>query len=541
MGIQYGNSVTILILSCYTNCRDEVLQLPVMKQKVLILVSAVLFLGGSIRGQCLDRDSLRNRIIYLSGPIKLPLKEKLAELFGYLQNMNACPYKNDSTHELLLRGIGAIYYDQSDFLNAAKYLRQSIDIITANAGKPAVNMKQLPTNYYYLSLFYNSLNNVTEELRSLDSCATIGRRLKLVNRAILIALYKRVEYFFDVGDYHRCISYAIMCETLSRDYAKNCPKHEFKTALEHISTSLAWHVRALLTLENYESAETLLADKVDEYKKAGLKNLGVIYGQLADVQMNKGNFKKALSFLNQELEYEHKAGYDFNYKQTLNRIGYDVYFRHFNDGDRALVFYRNALKQTNKDKSWDKADTVETLNILSNIAKVYVQKGAYDSAFRYFQLAFDQIQKGSNEITLLHGSTKDITTFKKMHYITSLVIDKGDAYRQQYISTKQTNALREAIRIYKAADQLLNRVKAGLSDLKSKLFWRSDSRRLYENAIEACYLRNNADDAFYFFEKSRAVLLNDQLNEQRWLGEEDIMKQTQIQKNTSSGKRIWHY
>ena len=37
-------------------------------------------------------------------------------------------------------------------------------------------------------------------------------------------------------------------------------------------------------------------------------------------------------------------------------------------------------------------------------------------------------------------------------------------------------------------------------------------------------------DAFYFFEKSRAVLLQDQLNEQHWSGESNILKQTQLEK-----------
>jgi CHAT domain-containing protein len=72
---------------------------------------------------------------------------------------------------------------------------------------------------------------------------------------------------------------------------------------------------------------------------------------------------------------------------------------------------------------------------------------------------------------------------------------------------------------------------------------------LYEHAIGACYLQENSADAFYFFEKSRAVLLNDQLNEQRWLGETDIMKQTQLNKKilqferelNSSDKSSPHY
>ena len=81
---------------------------------------------------------------------------------------------------------------------------------------------------------------------------------------------------------------------------------------------------------------------------------------------------------------------------------------------------------------------------------------------------------------------------------------------------------------------MLDRIKAEQSDMQSKLFWRIDSRRLYEHAIEACYAYGNLDDAFYFFEKSRAVLLNDQLNEQRWMGEEDILKQAQIKRKLSA-------
>jgi CHAT domain-containing protein len=119
---------------------------------------------------------------------------------------------------------------------------------------------------------------------------------------------------------------------------------------------------------------------------------------------------------------------------------------------------------------------------------------------------------------------------KKRGYLSSLLIDKGDAYQRHYIATGESNSIREAIRIYKIADQFLDRIKTVQYDLNSKLFWRSDSRRLYEHAIEACFVSENSDDAFYFFEKSRAVLLSDHLNEQRWLKEDDIRQQTQLRK-----------
>ncbi|HEX4849536.1 MAG TPA: CHAT domain-containing protein, partial [Puia sp.] len=63
-----------------------------------------------------------------------------------------------------------------------------------------------------------------------------------------------------------------------------------------------------------------------------------------------------------------------------------------------------------------------------------------------------------------------------------------------------------------------------------KLFWRSDTRDLYENAIEVCYLQGNMADAFYFFERSRAVLLNEQVKEQYGLSEKDILELMQVKK-----------
>lgn len=88
----------------------------------------------------------------------------------------------------------------------------------------------------------------------------------------------------------------------------------------------------------------------------------------------------------------------------------------------------------------------------------------------------------------------------------------------------------EAIRIYKLADQLLDRMRGMQSDPESKLFWRKNSRRLYEHAIAACYQLNDPATAFYFFEKSRAVLLNDQLAQQQWMKSGDILKQAQLKK-----------
>ena len=506
---------------------SDKLQLLSMEKKVFILISFGFFCTQSLSGQCPDKDSLWKKLVVFNNTSTLSSSEKLSFLMTYERDMEGCPYRFDSTHVSLLRSIGAIYYREADFLKAVKYYRQSIDILTQNANKPSINIKQLPGSYYWLSRFYDSLNMVGEKMKALDSCARIAIRLKSIDRASLWALYTRVEYFYDIGDYHRCIDYATMCESLGAEYAgieESVGKH-------YVSSSLAWHVNALIELKNYEAAENLLSNKAAEYRKSGADyNLGVIYEQLAQVEISRGNYNKALLHFNKALLFERKAGHDVNCRTILNNIGKDLYLKYFDNIDQAFSYYRKAHNYVNKDKSADISNAIESLSILNNIANVYVRKGVFDSAFKYFQLAFDQIRPGMSEQDLLYSSLDEFPMQKRIGYIATLLIDKGNACRQQYEATRHLDNLREAVRIYKLADQFLDRMKSDQSDLKSKLFWRSHSRRLYENAIQACYAYDNVSDAFYFFEKSRAVLLIDQLNAQHWLNEEDIGKQTQLKK-----------
>ena len=500
---------------------------------MLFLVSCAILFAEPFRGQCPPSGIMRNRIISLRDSLKPPPQEQLKELLGYVDGMKTCPYRNDSTHVFLLGRIGDLFFRQADYLNAVKYRQQAITIITVNAGKKSVNPKSLPGRYYYLSLAFDSLNNFTEKMKALDSCSTIAMRLKVVDRACLIALYRQVEYYFDIGEYSRCIDYAMKCEMLGQEYADiNVYATKEKYVGEtYALSSLGWHVNALLKLEKIKSAEELLMDKIDKYKKAGLINyLGLVYGQLAQLQEYKKNYDKAISYYQQSLKCYQADKDSFNCKQTLKDIGHNIYFKHFGNVNMALVYYREALKYSNGDIFSKTEDEFESLNIYDNIGNVFVQKGLYDSAFIYFQLAFDQIKPGVSEEDILHNTRQEMLQLKRNYYLTSLLINKGDAFRKQYNDKFQKNDIKKSVNIYKVTDQMLNRIKAEQIELESKLFWRRDSRRLYENAIEACFLDGNTTDAFYFFEKSRAVLLNDQLIEKRYLGEQDIMQQTQIKK-----------
>ena len=502
-----------------------------MHSKAFLSICIILLFPIILFGQCPDRPWLWNRLIFLRDSSTASSPEKLKELLRHEAGLQNCAYKSDSTHSLLLQRIGATYFFEADFLKAAQYMQRAIDIININAGKPFVNSKHNIRNYYSLGWIYDSLNNMAGKMKFMDSCIALSMRHNSSNIYLTSALLARVEYFFNLGDYHRCIDYATTSERYLNEYPWNGTESEYNSGITRGLKSFFWKVNALLILKEYDTAEKLLDSKIDECKKTGRKDyLTTIYSQLAEVYLHKKNAKKALLSYNLAFKYAEATRFDVGCKAILNNIGYNIYFKDLNEVDKALYYCKRAYNYFNRDEYEKENEAFESMNILGNIANIYVRKQLYDSAFYYFRLALLQIKAGADETSILNDSADEFAKQKKVHYLAELLIDKGDAFIHQYHTTKKAKCLNQAIAIYKITDRLLDRIKTHQSELQSKLFWRSSSRRLYEHAIAACYHQGNVTDAFYFFEKSRAVLLNDQLNQQRWMSEIDILKQTQLKK-----------
>src|SRR4030095_10718200 len=143
---------------------------------------------------------------------------------------------------------------------------------------------------------------VNEKWKAMDNCANVAEKIGIVDRANLYSLYSRTIYFIDIGDYYRCIDYATRCETLGRNYAKANSGPENKTGLEYMLASSLVKAQVLLVIGEYNAAEKILANKVDEYEKTGsIGYLGIIYEQLANLQMHKGDYLKVHQYLKNAL------------------------------------------------------------------------------------------------------------------------------------------------------------------------------------------------------------------------------------------------
>ncbi len=502
-----------------------------MRNKVFLSICFSVIFSLFIYGQCPAKEELWKRLIFLRDSSAASAKEKLTELLQFEANLEACSYKFDSIYGLLFQRIGASYFFETDYLKAAQYMKRAVDSTSANAGKPSVNMRHNIRNYYSLGWIYDSLNNIAGKMKCMDSCIAISLRYSSSDIYLIKSLLERVVYYFDVGDYYRCIDYATICERYSQEYAGKGNSAENQAGIDVAVKSLLWKVNALLILKDPDTAERLLANKISECKKNGQEiYLASIYSQLADVHLQNDDPQKALLNYKEAFKYARKTGYDLGCKVILNNIGYNVYFLQLNKVDLALDYCKKAIAYVNRDEQEKPSEIFESVNFFGNIANLYVRKQLYDSAFFYYRLALQQIMRDADETSLLQGPSDEFAKQRKMHYLTGLLIDKGDAFIDQYRTTKKADLLIEALKVYKVADKLMDRIKGEQRELPSKLFWRNSSRRLYENAIEASFLLSDNRTALYFFERGRAVLLNDQLNYRRWTAESDILRQTQLRK-----------
>lgn len=436
----------------------------------------------------------------------------------------------DSTSAFILRQIGVVHYKLGDYAKAADYFERSAAQLSANLGKPSVNPRHLVANYYWLALLYDSLNNVSARMAALESCISAAMRLHSVDQFSLSALYKRVEYFFDIGDYYKCLEYATMCESAGRSFALIDPANA-ETGEGFVSSSLTWHINSLLMIKDYQAVEKLLTQKLsDKGARNNVQNQGAILTQLAQLEQSRNNYDRALTYLQKALIVEKRNRNFANCKTILNNIGFDIYFTYKRNPDSALHFYRRALSLS-KPGLPDMLESIETLNVFTSMAIAFTQLRRFDSAFVYFQRAFDQLRPGADEATILSIPLDEFKRQKKIVYITALLLEKADALVQKFKQNGTTKDLERAIAAFRSADQLWDRIKREQPDLESKLLWRRDSRRLYEHAIEACYSGGKFADAFFFFEKSRAVLLHDQLNEQHFLGESEMNELKRVKRD----------
>lgn len=499
-----------------------------MRNNFLQMINAFRFLmnivllasSASVPAQCPSSDSFYRLITQVANAPSLSENERLGQLLKLNEKISKCPKTNDSAYSYLLRRIGVSYNIMGDYTHAIAYTKRAVDIIRANSKSPSIDIAQLPNCYYNLQMYYDSLNEHILQREAIDSCIAVDLRIGGNYYSTAVLINDKINDLFNKGDYILCLKWSELAEKI---LTENHPEN-----VDEIWKSIHHHVNALVFLGQYDKAEKFLVSRINSPRIALIPDsLGANYMQIGILNYYKKSYKSALHYFQKSAETNKKINYRIGYAQALNWMGF-IYTDKLYEYERGINVFKKALLF---------ADDIEAISILGFVANAYVRRNVFDSAAYYFQKAFDKIKPGITENELVEQAAAEAIKGKAVEYIARLVIDKGDALLTQYNVGKNAILLNKAIDVYKLADRLLTRIKTMQLESETKLFWRAHTKPLYESAIEASYLSGNVESGFYFFEKSRAVLLNDQLNEQRWISEKDIVLRSKIENEIRASEK----
>ena len=477
--------------------------------------------------QCIPRDSLWNRLTFLRNDASIPPSDQLTELKKYLAASENCSYRYDSLGAFLLQRIGAVYFKLSDLSQAEFYTRTAIRLIESKRGMPSINESHLVKYYYALIYIYDAQNNFYKKNRAEDSCISIALRTKTTDQYLLKTIYEHSKSLYESGDFNRCLQYALEGEII------NAKLLHGTDSLRYSYSFLLWQINALYFLNQPNQAEVLLLEKIPGYQKnTDISFYAGLLERLAAVKTQKKEYHEAVQYFKKSLDIDSKKKSFVNCAQILINMGYYLYFGQLHKYDSALICFNQALNYLSKTGVENSSEAseikIQKIAIYGNIANTYSAMNRFDSSELYFRNAYRQVDTSLHEKNLIEYFRKDPSQNFVATYILYTLIDQADALLRKYQVLRDPASLKKAAGLYRLSDQLQQMINSDQLETESRLFWRNNVKRLYEHAVETCYLLGKAEDAFIYFEKSRAALLIDNLNKQNTLGKEEIFKLAQV-------------
>lgn len=479
-------------------------------KKSLGLVGVLLLLGTVLLGQCPTISFFKDRFEAAYQSTTQTTDQRLMALLQLERQMQQCRYESDSVFTILLQKLGVLYYLKSDFRNAVAYTEKSIR--NAAAALPVFD-SSIVQSYNNLGYYYDSLHEEKKEYDVVDSCIAYAIKKNTGFSDACLALEKKTARLFGLGDYRLCDVSAQLGEGLVKRY------YHQNDSINLVNYFVTFQANALYFSYRIPLMEKLLKSReADFIKSHRADQLASIYSSLGRINRDRRDFNQAIVYFKKAYQANIANKYREGISEDLNTLGM-LYAKKFRLYDKGLDYCTRALAYADS--------PADSLIVLQNMANIHSLRGEYDIAQQFFQRAFNTLGIGTNEATRISFNLQD-KGFNIYQDILDLITDKGNAFHQQYLTTQDTGWLRAAIAVYRQGDRFLSDLKRALGlQFQSNLVWRMDAHNLYERAIEACWANHDEESAFYFFEKSRAVLLSDQIKTRRLLSNEDIANTTQ--------------
>ncbi|MEN0005701.1 MAG: CHAT domain-containing tetratricopeptide repeat protein, partial [Bacteroidota bacterium] len=363
----------------------------------------------------------------------------------------------------------------------------------------------LGQSYYNLAYFYEWNNQARQALEAFERAVQLGDGPK--NTFFFYAIIPLASRERDFGDYGRAIAHLELCLDFLATQVEDPNEDPYRFGITYLNLGSVYNV--LGTKKDIEQSLIYL-----KQAQAFLEQLDPS-NDLADCYKELGNSYDELQ--------QHTTAIDF-YEKTKGIYTADE------DGEALAGSYMNIGIQYRKIGAFAKAkqNFQQGLQLLEaaygtgyhyskakladNLADTYRDQGQFETALQYYQDAIQHSLPTFRANDYLQNPSKaQLLAASDKEAILTYLGDKAQGWLAFYESTQNSTHLKEALATLALADVLIDAMRREHSAEESKLIWRRKVHDIYETALSIAFSLEDQERAFYFFEKSKSILLLDGL------------------------------
>ncbi len=483
------------------------------QSRILIMILYLLVCNRQVFSQCSPRQEIWDSLKKIEENTIAPDAANLKQLKKLHQAYLKCYPPSDSIYARIVHRIGGIYSKTGETETAIQFTKEAVSVNLK--GTNGTDRSFLANSYFNLSTFYSQLYLYEDSHKALDECIAISRQFPAKYFLTTMAFEQKSYAFFQTGDYQKSIETAdtgiLFANAIGDPIAE--------------ASLLSQKAQAQVELDDLQKAEEDIKKAItifagDAYYTDRLATSYSVYAQLLTTRRD---FRSAIIYYKKSFALNETSANWVQCSRDMLNLGY-LYDYHLHDTSNALLCYKKGLAMVDKSN-----DDYQRSGLYINMGVLFWRQKDYAQALQYYQKALnalpihfaDQSIKNNPTVTMLMLVSND-------YFVSTLLANKAEAFLDLYKIKKNKDLLHAALGTYQLADKAVDLMRWKQYGEQSKLFWRGKTKKMYENAIEACYLANDVNLAFFFMEKSRAVLLNDNLNE---LGASAKLPPAEIQKD----------
>ncbi len=443
-------------------------------------------------------------------------KEKLIDYYNVKKKLETAQSISDSVYAELLDKIG--YTEVLTFQNykaGIQYLNQAIKI---NSTSKRGSEYFLVANYIHLAYTLEIIGLLENAAFAYDSTIVYAIKFPDLSFRVIYARLAKANIFFDNGDYEKSV------EECMNDINYSLAKKDSSLLFEILNKKAEALSYENKLAESLAVLKTILtADKMlDKYNYAtALKT------EARNFEIEK-KFQIAENLFSQAIQARIQSGNNTQIAKDYIAFG-NFYLDSLHNYINAKACYLKAIEYASKDKN-----KVTIASTAIDLGEVFFQQKKFNDAEKYYDQAFRLLKINIDKNDLISPLAQDLNSISFKELIIVLMNDKTELLLKQYEANHFSTYLFACLKAAQVTDSVITQTRHEQIGEESKLFWRNNTRDFFENAIEASYLAKNDSMAFYFMEKSRAVLLNDKLNElgaAAYLPKNEIAKEENLHAN----------